>query len=200
MKHRALYRFDKELRKGFELIAGVDEAGRGPLAGPVVVAAVILSYKKQINGLYDSKLLTPNAREKIYYEILRNVVSFGIGVSGERCVDQKGIMKALFSAARTAAKKLSPQPDIVLFDGNHKIPGLHLGQMNIVKGDRKSACVAAASIIAKVTRDRMMKAYASEFPAYGFEWHKGYGTPAHYEILRKIGPSPLHRMSFLRNL
>lgn len=200
MRHRALYRFDQELKKSFEFIAGIDEAGRGPIAGPVVVAAVILSYKKQIEGLYDSKLLTPSVREKIYDEILKDAVSFGVGVSSEKRIDRNGIMSALFSAAKKAIKKLSPPPDIVLFDGNHKIPELNFRQMNIVKGDRKSACVAAASIIAKVTRDRMMKEYALKFPAYNFESHKGYGTSEHYKILREIGPSSLHRVSFLKNL
>lgn len=196
MKHLELYRFDKKIAGGCRLVAGVDEAGRGPLAGPVVAAAVILSDNRKIPHINDSKKLSPLQREHLYKEITQSSLSFGVGISSEKEIDRYGIIQATFLAVRRAIKKLSLTPDLIIFDGNLKIPLLKIQQITVVKGDEKSASVAAASIIAKVTRDRLMKKYSEKFPEYKFEAHKGYPTKLHYQIIKNLGPSPIHRYTF----
>jgi ribonuclease HII len=176
-------------------VAGVDEAGRGPLAGPVVAAAVILPARDAISGLQDSKQLTPQQRERAYTAILNQAVSFGVGIVSHTYIDQHDILRATLEAMRQAAQQLSPHPDLIFVDGTMTFPSA-IPQRPLVKGDVRCASVAAASIVAKVTRDRLMTAYARHYPAYGFETHKGYPTREHYQRLRLHGPCAIHRLSF----
>ena len=180
------------------LICGIDEAGRGPLAGPVVAAAVILPKDCQILYLNDSKKLSEKKRELLYYEITAKAASYGIGMADPGRIDEINILQATYEAMRQAVEKLGVMPDILLNDAV-TIPGLEIRQIPIVKGDAKSVSIAAASILAKVTRDRLMAQYDKLYPAYGFERHKGYGTSAHIEALRHHGPCPIHRKTFLKN-
>ena len=180
----------------FGLIAGLDEAGRGPLAGPVVAAAVILDPEKEIFYINDSKKLSESRRELLFPEIEEKAVAFGIGIVGQERIDEINILQATYEAMREAVSQLSPQPAILLNDAV-TIPGISLRQVPIVKGDAKSLSIAAASILAKVTRDRLMKEMDALYPEYGFAVHKGYGTAAHIEALKKYGPCPLHRRSFI---
>ncbi len=180
----------------FGLIAGLDEAGRGPLAGPVVAAAVILDPEKKIFYINDSKKLSESRRELLFPEIEEKAVAFGIGIVGQERIDEINILQATYEAMREAVSQLSPQPAILLNDAV-TIPGISLRQVPIVKGDAKSLSIAAASILAKVTRDRLMKEMDALYPEYGFAVHKGYGTAAHIEALKKYGPCPLHRRSFI---
>lgn len=180
------------------LICGIDEAGRGPLAGPVVAAAVILPKDCQILYLNDSKKLSEKKRELLYDEITAKAASYGIGMADPGRIDEINILQATYEAMRQAVDKLGVRPDILLNDAV-VIPGLHMEQVPIVKGDAKSVSIAAASILAKVTRDRMMIQYDSLYPEYGFGKHKGYGTAAHIEALREYGPCPIHRRTFLKN-
>jgi len=193
-----MYRFEKRLRENHRYIAGVDEVGRGPMAGPVVAAAVILPSSPEIPGVNDSKKLSAQKREAIFDLILSGCLAYGIGVRSARFVDEKGIVEATFSAMRIAVATLSLKgfrPDLVLVDG-YPIRGLTLPQEAVVKGDSLSASVASASIIAKVTRDRMMAEYELLYPGYGFAGHKGYCTGSHRDSVSKRGPSPIHRRSF----
>lgn len=193
----ALYQFDQQYRlAGIDMIAGVDEAGRGPWAGPVVAAAVILPAGVVIAGVNDSKKLTPKKRDTVYDAVMRSAIAVGVEVVAAEIIDTDNILQATFRAMRGALARLSVAPQLVLVDGCWKIPALTLPQKAIVSGDAKSASIAAASIIAKVTRDRMMAVYASEYPRYQFEKHKGYGTKDHYDALCAHGPCPLHRKSF----
>lgn len=178
-------------------ICGVDEAGRGPLAGPVYAAAVILPQGLIIEGLNDSKKLTEKRREALYDEIIEKAVAYGIGCADEKEIDEINILQATFQAMRRAIAALSVRPDLALIDGNRDTD-FGVPSKTIVKGDSLSANIAAASILAKVTRDRLMKEYAEKYPQYGFEVHKGYGTKRHYEALREYGPCEIHRMTFLR--
>jgi ribonuclease HII len=180
---------------GFEAVAGVDEAGVGPMAGPVVAAAVIFSPETFIKGVNDSKQLAQERREELFPLIKERVLAFGIGVACAAEVDQLNIFWATMAASERALAALCRTPDHVLVDGR-LIPELKLPQTRIVGGDRKSFCIAAASIIAKVTRDRMMAEYDAQYPGYGFAQHKGYCTADHFAALDRLGPSPIHRRSF----
>lgn len=180
--------------QGYKIIAGVDEAGRGPLAGPVVSAAVILKTFDFENRIDDSKLLTQKQREKAFVEI-RGKAFVRVGIVSEKLIDEINILEATRVSMRKALAFLCPQPDFVLVDGNMLL-NIAIPSESIVNGDAKSLSIACASIIAKVTRDRIMAIYHQRFPEYGFGQHKGYGTKGHLEILRKIGPSPIHRLSF----
>ena len=184
-------------REGFACICGVDEAGRGPLAGPVCAAAVILPPDIQIEGLNDSKKLTDKKRRELYDVIVKRAVSYGIAFADEQEIDEINILQATFLAMRRAFEKLTVTPDIALIDGN-RAPGLSCRERTVVHGDALSASIAAASILAKVTRDRLMEEYDAQYPQYGFAVHKGYGTQRHYAALREFGACPIHRQSFLR--
>lgn len=193
-----LWKIENEhFRQGTKLICGIDEAGRGPLAGPVCAAAVILPPELQIDGLNDSKKLTDKKRRTLFDVIKRTAVAYSISLIDEKTIDEINILQATFCAMREAVSGLSVQPDLVLVDGNQD-PKLGLPTLTVVKGDAKSANIAAASILAKVTRDLFMEEAAKKYPNYGFEIHKGYGTKKHYEALRLFGPSEIHRMSFLQ--
>ena len=182
---------------GVKLVCGVDEAGRGPLAGPVCAAAVILPPELVIPGLNDSKKLTDKKRRELYDVITAKAVSYGIAFASEKEIDEINILQATFLAMARAMEKLTPQPELALIDGN-RARDFGLPVRTIVKGDSLSASIAAASILAKVTRDRLMEQYDEAYPQYGFAVHKGYGTKRHYEALREFGPSPIHRMTFLK--
>ena len=182
---------------GCQLICGVDEAGRGPLAGPVCAAAVILPPDMEIPGLNDSKKLTDKKRRELFDVITSEAVAFGIALVDEKTIDEINILQATFRAMEEAVSRLGMQPDLVLVDGNRE-PKLGLPVKTVVKGDSLSASIAAASILAKVTRDRLMEQLDETYPQYGFAVHKGYGTKRHYEALREFGPSPIHRMTFLK--
>lgn len=186
------------LENGFRRIAGVDEAGRGPLAGPVVAAAVVLPpYSPLLDSpeIRDSKSLTPRMREKNYWEILAQA-RVGIGIVSEKEIDELNILRASLLAMRKAVLALSATPEVLLIDGLHGLGELPLEQVPIVDGDCKVMSIAAASVLAKVTRDRMMEDYDTQFPEYGFSKHKGYPTAEHLNSLRAHGPSPIHRRSF----
>ena len=193
----SLFEFDKGFHnKGLSFVSGIDEAGRGPLAGPVVAAAVILPKDIFIDGVNDSKKLTEKKRNVLFEEIKQKAFSYGIGIVDAKKIDEINILQATFLAMRKALEQLSVKPDLVLVDGNHIIPNLQNKQQAIVSGDAKSACIACASILAKVTRDNMMYEYAKQYPQYNFQKHKGYGTKAHLEAITKYGPCPIHRMTF----
>ena len=182
---------------GMHLICGVDEAGRGPLAGPVCAAAVILPEHLQIPGLNDSKKLTDKKRRELFPVIQEQAVAYGIGLASEQEIDEINILQATFLAMRRALDQLTVRPEIALIDGNRETD-FGLPVKTVVKGDSLSANIAAASILAKVTRDNIMVELAQKYPEYGFEIHKGYGTKAHYEALRTYGPCPIHRKTFLK--
>ena len=182
---------------GLHLICGVDEAGRGPLAGPVCAAAVILPEHLQIPGLTDSKKLTDKKRRELFPVIQQQAIAYGIGLASEAEIDEINILQATFLAMRRALEQLTVRPEIALIDGNRETD-FGLPVKTVVKGDSLSANIAAASVLAKVTRDNIMVELAQQYPEYGFEIHKGYGTKAHYEALRTYGPSPIHRRSFLK--
>lgn len=180
---------------GHRLVAGVDEAGRGPLAGPVVASAVILPAGFDASGINDSKQLTSNQRALLYDGIFRHAVAVGIGIVDEALIDELNILRAALLAMDRAVADLTTQPDYLLIDGTFPIK-TDLPQMPLKKGDAKSVSIAAASIIAKVTRDRLMDIYHDRFPQYGFSRHKGYPTRAHREAIREFGCCPIHRRSF----
>lgn len=179
-------------------ICGIDEAGRGPLAGPVVAGAVILPKDCQILYLNDSKKVSEKKRELLFDEIREKAVSYGVGVVGPGRIDEINILQATYEAMREAVSQLDPVPEILLNDAV-TIPGIDIMQIPIVKGDAKSVSIAAASILAKVTRDRMMAEYDALYPEYGFAKHKGYGTAVHIQAIRDHGPCPIHRNTFIRN-
>lgn len=178
-------------------ICGIDEVGRGPLAGPVVAGAVILPKENPILYLNDSKKLSEKKREALYEEIMEHAVAVGIGMVGPARIDEINILQATYEAMRAAVENLSVRPDLLLNDAV-TIPEVTIPQVPIIKGDAKSVSIAAASIVAKVTRDRMMKEYDTIIPGYDFAQNKGYGTKSHIEGLKKLGPSPIHRMTFIR--
>ncbi len=184
---------------GVGLLCGVDEAGRGPLAGPVCAAAVILPRGILIEGLNDSKKLSEKRREALYDEIVRRAVAYGIAFASVEEIEEKNILGATFLAMNRAIERLAVKPELALIDGNRS-RGIAVPSRCVIGGDGKCADIAAASILAKVTRDRYMLQMAEEYPQYGFEKHKGYGTAAHYAAIREYGPSPIHRMSFLRKM
>ncbi len=185
------------IENGYARVAGVDEAGRGPLAGPVVAAAVILDDRLEYPGVDDSKKLSPSKREKVFWTILRRAESVSLGLVSHEDIDRTNILKAALAAMAQAAMDLNPQPDYVLVDGPHPIP-LNLPQRAVPHGDSLSLSIGAASIVAKVVRDRLMLAYDNHFPQYGFAAHKGYATKVHLEALTQHGPCPIHRLSFAR--
>ena len=185
--------------EGWKLLCGVDEAGRGPLAGPVYAAAVILPRNCVIEGLNDSKKLMEKKRELLFDEICAAAVSFGIARAEVAEIEEKNILNATFLAMSRAIAALEPQPELALIDGN-RCSGISFNCRCVVKGDAKCADIAAASVLAKVSRDRYMLEMAEQYPLYHFEQHKGYGTKLHYEALREYGPSPIHRLSFLRKM
>lgn len=193
-----LWEIERELLgQGISPICGVDEAGRGPLAGPVCAAAVILPPELEIPGLNDSKKLTDKKRRALYDIIVEKAVSYGVAMVSEREIDEINILQATFNAMERAMEKLTVQPALALIDGNRERP-FPVPVCTVVHGDGLSANIAAASILAKVTRDRYMEEMAERYPQYGFAVHKGYGTRAHYDALRKFGPCEIHRRSFLR--
>ena len=183
----------------FDLICGVDEAGRGPLAGPVCAAAVILPKGLVIPGLNDSKKLSDKRRRELFPIIQHEAVSFGIAFASQEEIDEINILQATFLAMRRAMEQLNPQPEFALIDGNRETD-FGVPCKTVIKGDSLSANIAAASVLAKVTRDNWMMEAAEKYPGYGFEIHKGYGTKAHYAALEKLGPCPIHRRTFLKKL
>ena len=185
--------FSEEVR----IICGVDEAGRGPLAGPVCAAAVILPKDLELAGLTDSKKLTDKKRRELYPLIMEQAVAYGIGFASEQEIDEINILQATFLAMQRAIDQLSVKPDMALIDGNRQ-KDFGIPVKTVVKGDSLSANIAAASVLAKVTRDNLMLEQADLYPQYKFDIHKGYGTKAHYEALREFGPCPIHRMTFLK--
>ena len=194
------FSLEKEcLAEGYTAVCGVDEAGRGPLAGPVVAAAVILPIDAVIEGLNDSKKLTAKQRERLYDEICKTASAWSVAYATEKEIDEINILQATFLAMKRAVAGLKVIPDFVLVDGN-RLPTWDFAAKAIVKGDGKSPSIAAASVLAKVTRDRIMEALAQEFPQYEFEKHKGYPTKLHYQKIKEYGISQVHRLSFLKNL
>lgn len=185
--------------EGIENVCGVDEAGRGPLAGPVCAAACILPVGLEIPGLDDSKKLSPQKREELYDVIVESALSYGIAFASVEEIEALNILNATFLAMNRAIEQLSPQPALALIDGNRN-SGIRIPSRCVVKGDSLCADIAAASVLAKVTRDRYMLSMAEEYPQYGFEKHKGYGTALHYSALRSYGPCPIHRPSFLKKM
>lgn len=198
MSEKNMWRIEDELYgNGIVSICGVDEAGRGPLAGPVCAAAVILPAHLEIPGLDDSKKLSDKRRRELFPIIKEQAIACGIGLASHEEIDEINILQATFLAMRRAIEQLNGKADLALIDGNRETD-FGLPVKTVVKGDSLSANIAAASVLAKVTRDEIMEAIAVEYPQYGFEIHKGYGTKAHYEALRNHGPSPIHRMTFLK--
>jgi ribonuclease HII len=195
-----LKKFDKQyLNKKIKYLAGVDEAGRGPLAGPVVAAAVMFNKNTNIKGVNDSKLLTEKQREKLYDQIISSALSYSVSIIEPEVIDEVNILNATLRAMKQSVDDLKVTTDLVLVDGNRKFQS-DIPVIPIVKGDSKSFSIAAASILAKVTRDRLMKKLAVQYPVYLWEQNKGYPTKQHREIIRNIGPSPLHRKSFLKKI
>ena len=184
---------------GVSILCGVDEAGRGPLAGPVCAAACILPRGLDIDGLDDSKKLSDKKRRELFDVIKREAVSYGVAFATVEEIEEHNILRATFMAMNRAIAKLDAVPELAIIDGN-RAAGIKMPARCIVKGDSKCADIAAASILAKVTRDEYMLAMAEKYPEYHFEKHKGYGTKLHYEALREYGPSPIHRMSFLKKV
>lgn len=189
--------FDREY-KIYGTICGIDEAGRGPLCGPVVAAAVILPDEYNILYINDSKKLSETKREEVYKEIDKYAVAYGVGIVSPERIDETNILQATYEAMRTAIHKLSVTPDILLNDAV-TIPMVDIKQVPIIKGDAKSQSIAAASIMAKVTRDHLMEEYDKLYPEYGFAKHKGYGTAAHIKAIKEYGPCPIHRRTFIKN-
>lgn len=194
----AMREFERKYGDEFSCICGIDEAGRGPLAGPVVAGAVVLPKDCEILYLNDSKKLSAKRREELFDEIKEKAVSYGIGMSSSVRIDEINILQATYEAMVHAVEDLGVVPDLLLNDAV-TIPQLPIRQVGIIKGDAKSVSIAAASIMAKVTRDRLMTEYAELYPNYGFEKHKGYGSAAHIEAIKKFGPCPIHRNSFIKN-
>lgn len=193
-----MWKIENELfAQGYQAICGVDEAGRGPLAGPVCAAAVILPAGLEIPGLNDSKKLTDKRRRELFPIIKQQAIAYGIGLADHKEIDQINILQATYLAMERAISQLSLQPDIALIDGN-RAKDFGIDVKTVVKGDSLSACIAAASILAKVTRDDIMLKMAEDYPGYGFEVHKGYGTKAHYAAITALGACPIHRMTFLK--
>ena len=186
--------------KGYTYICGVDEAGRGPLAGPVCAAAVILPQDCNIEGLNDSKKLSEKKRELLFDEIIDAAIDFSICYATVAEIEEFNILNATFIAMNRAINELGVVPDYCLIDGNREPKGILFPCETVIKGDAKSNSISAASILAKVSRDRLMLKYDSEYPGYGFAKHKGYGTKEHYEAIRQMGVCPIHRLSFLKNV
>lgn len=196
----SLYEFEYEKQKlGYNLICGVDEAGRGPLAGPVFAAAVILPLDCEIDGINDSKKLSEKKREQLFDEIIEHAVAYSIQSCDNKIIDEINILQATMLAMKNAVENLSITPDIVYVDGN-RLPDVNVSAEYVIKGDAKSANIAAASILAKVSRDRFMNEMNAKYPEYCFSKHKGYPTKLHYEKIREFGISDIHRLTFLKKL
>ena len=188
---------NKKLREnGYEIICGLDEAGRGPLAGPVVASAVLLDPFQKIIGLDDSKKLSEKKRNNLFKKIKDEAIAVGVGIVKNDVIDKINIQQASFKAMKKAISELSFEPDYLLVDGNKKIPKINISQRAVIDGDEKVNSIAAASIIAKVTRDSIIEKYDREYPEYGFKSNKGYGTQEHIEALKEYGPTPIHRYSY----
>jgi len=205
MKHKFLYKKDGELQDKHGLFAGVDEAGVGPVAGPVIAAAVVFDFRKKVfqqkrqswtREVNDSKKLSPKIREELLKFIIKHAVTFGIGRSDVSEIDEMNILQSRLAAMKRAIFKLKVKPRLVLIDGNRVIPRLKIEQRTMVRGDEKVFSIAAASILAKVTRDNVLKNLHKKFPQYGFDRHKGYGTQFHFEMIQKHGPCDIHRKTF----
>ncbi len=195
------YEFEKAaVNSGFSCICGVDEAGRGPLAGPVCAAAVILPEGAVIEGLDDSKKLTEKKRERLYDVIRTTAVAYSVAYGTLEEIETVNILEATYLAMNRAIEGLNVKPDFALIDGNRAPRGIKIPCETIVKGDSKSMSVAAASVLAKVTRDRLMLEYDKKYPEYNFKKHKGYGTKEHTELIKQYGPCEIHRLSFLKNI
>lgn len=199
-KYELMSEFEKqEFSKGASVIAGIDEAGRGPLAGPVVVASVVLDPNNPILGLDDSKKLSEKKREMLFDEVKRKALAYSIIERDAKFIDEVNILEATKDAMREASRTLGIMPDVLLIDAVD-LKGVDCKVVPIIKGDAKSNSIAAASILAKVHRDRLMKKYDCEYPGYGFAKHKGYGTKEHYAAIHELGISPIHRMTFLKKM
>ena len=195
-----LKKMEKELyQKGFQTIAGIDEAGRGPLAGPVVVAGVIMPKDSMIEGVNDSKKVSEKKREKLYDLILEEAISYSVAVVGQDCIDEINILNATKQGVTTVVEELDVKPDLILIDALTHINTKGIPYDSIIKGDAKCYSIAAASILAKVTRDRIMRQWDEIYPQYGFARHKGYGTAAHIAAIKQYGLCPIHRKSFTKN-
>lgn len=200
LRQEKMWEIEKNIKgKGYSYIAGVDEAGRGPLAGPVYAAAVILPDNAELSGINDSKKLTPKKREELYDKITEIAISYSIFSVDEKEIDEINILNATHKAMNGAVDGLSQKPDYIIIDGN-SIKGMELPHETVVKGDAKSISIAAASILAKVARDRYIDKMGEVYPEYGFGQHKGYGTKAHTDAILKYGVSPIHRKTFLKKL
>lgn len=186
-------------KEDVKYICGIDEAGRGPLAGPVVVASVIMPKDSMIEGVNDSKKVSEKKREKLYEEITNTAIAWGVGIIDQREIDEINILNATKKGLTNSLKELEIKPDLILVDALTNIDTLGIPYRSIIKGDAKSYSIAAASIIAKVTRDRIMRQWDELYPEYCFEKHKGYGTKMHIDAIKKYGPCPLHRKSFIKN-
>ena len=194
---KELKKQEDELRnRGFNMICGIDEAGRGPLAGPVVVASVIMPADSMIEGVNDSKKVSEKKREKLYDQILEEAISYGVGIVGQDEIDEINILNATKKGLTMSLKELTVKPDLIIVDALTHIDTMGIPYESIIKGDAKCYSISAASIIAKVTRDRIMREWDKVYPEYGFEKHKGYGTSAHIEAIKKYGLCPIHRKSF----
>ena len=195
-----LKQYENDLRnKGYKYICGIDEAGRGPLAGPVVVASVIMPENSMIEGVNDSKKVSEKKREKLYDLILKEAISYGVGIIGQDEIDEINILNATKKGLTTSLKELTQKPDLIIVDALTHIDTLGTPYESIIKGDAKCYSIAAASIIAKVTRDRIMREWDKVYPQYGFVAHKGYGTVAHIKALKEYGACPLHRKTFIKH-
>ena len=199
MIYETLYEFDSQLRSDHGLFCGVDEAGRGPLAGPVCCAACILPEDVRIDGLNDSKKISEKKREALFDEIRAKALCFNIVFVDSETIDRINILAATMLGMKQAVEGLVSVPAFAAIDGN-KVPDLSIPAESFVKGDARSASIAAASVLAKVSRDRLMREYAEKYPQYGFEKHKGYGTKQHYEAIEKYGVLPIHRRTFLKGI
>lgn len=196
-----LSKYEEEcFNRGIELVAGIDEAGRGPLAGPVVAAAVILPKHALIEGVNDSKKVSEKKREKLYDDIINTAIAWGVGIVDNNVIDEINILNATRMAMHNAIEALKVKPEYILIDAEKGVDTYGIPFMPIIKGDALSISIAAASIIAKVTRDRMMREYDEIFPMYGFQKHKGYGTKMHTEAIKEHGICMIHRKSFLKNI
>lgn len=197
--HRELFDYDTDLRREYPVICGVDEAGRGPLAGDVYAAAVVLDDETLIDYLNDSKKISESRREMLYDEIIARAKAYCIATATVGEIDSLNILNATMLAMKRAVSGLGMTPDMALVDGN-RLPELDIPARTVIKGDATSASIAAASVLAKVARDRYMRVLAAKYPEYRFEQHKGYGTALHCEMLRQFGPSEVHRRSFLKKI
>ena len=201
LRLKELKQIEEELyNSGVNLICGIDEAGRGPLAGPVVVAAAIMPRDSMIEGVNDSKKVSEKKREKLYDLITDEAIAYGVGIIDQKEIDRINILNATKEGLTMAVKELNPKPDLIIVDALSKIDTEEIPYKSIIKGDAKCYSIACASIIAKVTRDRIMRQWDEVYPQYGFIKHKGYGTAAHISAIKEYGLCPLHRLSFVKNI